>query len=163
MYSTVYVHLIKVWVDNIREKNDCIVFEKKSRKQKVQQDTWWLHLRDHVNYIRILIIAVQGKSLGKGGVAPVLLRSLSPSTVPLGSPVSKVGEYCCLTKLAFSRHGFHRSCVFHTRGSTIIHAIIMWFIAWFHVLVGYVNVEHECLSKETTREVAWNHASSRVV
>ena len=49
---------------------------------------------------------MQGKSLGKGGVAPVLLRPLSPSTLPLGSPVSKVGEYCCLTKLAFSWHGF---------------------------------------------------------
>jgi len=53
--------------------------------------------------------------------------------------------------------------MFHTRGSTIIHAIIAWFIPWFHVLAGYVNVEHECLSKETTRKVAWNHASSRVV
>ena len=59
-----------------------------------------------MNYIRILIIAVQGKSLGKGGVAPVLMRSLSLLTVPFGSPVSKVGEYCCLTTLAFSRRGF---------------------------------------------------------
>jgi len=41
--------------------------------------------------------------------------------------------------------------MFHTRGSMIIHEIIAWFIPWFHVLVGYVNVEHECLSKETTR------------
>jgi len=49
------------------------------------------------------MFVVQGTSLGKAGVAPVLLRLLNPLTVPLDH---KVGEYCCLTKLTLSQHGF---------------------------------------------------------
>jgi len=36
-------------------------------------------------------------------------------------------------------------------------------VSCFHVHVQEVNMKHKCLSKETTRDIAGNHTSSRVV